>query len=68
MKEKDMKKIAIWMNRVIEEVSNLTLPEDKEERREVWKKHKAVIMENKNLIKISKEVKTFCIKYPLFAK
>lgn len=68
MKEKDMKKIALWMNRVMEEVSDLSLPEDKEERREVWKKHKAAIIKNKNLIKISKEVKTFCSKYPLFAK
>lgn len=67
MKEKDMKKIAAWMNQVIEEVSDLSLPADKEERKVVWKKHKAVIMKNKNLIKISKEVKAYCSKYPLFA-
>jgi len=67
MKEKDMKKIAAWMNQVIEEVGDLSLPEDKEERKEVWKKHKAAIVKNKNLIKISGEVKTFCSKFPLFA-
>lgn len=67
MKEKDMKKIAAWMNQVIEEVSDLSLPADKEERKEVWKKYKAHIMKNNNLIKISKEVKAFCSKYPLFA-
>lgn len=65
MKEKEMKQIAEWMHLAIEEVSNLTLPEDKEERREVWKKHKATIVKNKNLQKIAKEIKAFCVKYPL---
>lgn len=65
MKEKEMKQIAEWMHLAIEEVSNLTLPEDKEERREVWKKHKATIVKNKNLLKIAKEIKAFCVKYPL---
>ncbi len=65
MKEKEMGKIAAWMNQVIEEIGDLSLPADKEERREVWKKHKAAIMKNKNLIKISKEVKEFCKKYDL---
>ena len=67
MKEKEMKKIAAWMNQVIEEVGDLSLPSDKEERKEIWKKHKAAIIKNKNLIKISKEVKVFCSKFPLFA-
>ena len=67
MKEKEMKKVAAWMNEVIKEVSDLSLPEDKEARKEVWKKHKAAIEKNKNLIKISKEVKAFCSKFPLFA-
>ncbi|HSX09614.1 MAG TPA: serine hydroxymethyltransferase [Candidatus Saccharimonadales bacterium] len=65
MKEKEMKKIAVWMNQVIEEVRDLSLPEDKEKRREVWKKHKAAILKNKNLQKISKEVKAMCSKFPL---
>jgi glycine hydroxymethyltransferase len=67
MKEKEMKKIAAWMNQVINEVGDLSLPADKEERREVWKRHKAAIVKNKNLIKISKEVKIMCSKFPLFA-
>lgn len=65
MKEKEMKQIAKWMNQAIEEVGSLSLPEDKEERKEVWKKHKAAILKNKNLLKIAKEVKAFCVKYPL---
>lgn len=65
MKEKEMKKIAFWMNQVIEEIGSLDLPEDKEERREVWKQHKTAIMKNKNLQKIAREVKTMCTKFPL---
>jgi len=65
MKEKEMKKVAFWMNQVIEEIGSLSLPEDKEERREVWKKHKATIMKNKKLIAISKEVKKMCSGFPL---
>ncbi|HVA96982.1 MAG TPA: serine hydroxymethyltransferase [Candidatus Acidoferrales bacterium] len=65
MKEKEMKKIAAWMNQVVDEVSDLSLPADKEERREVWRKHRAVITKNKNLIKISEEVKALCAKFPV---
>jgi len=65
MKEKEMKKIAEWMKQVIDEVSELSLPEDKEERKEVWKNHKAAIIKNKKLIAISKEVKKMCSKFLL---
>lgn len=65
MKEKEMKKIAFWMNQVIEEIGSISLPKDKEERRVVFKKHQATIMKNKNLLKIAKEVKLFCSKFPL---
>ena len=65
MKEKEMKKIAAWMNQVIEEVGDMSLPEDKEARKEVWQKHKAAIVKNKNLLKISKEVKAFCSQFLL---
>ncbi|HWY79060.1 MAG TPA: serine hydroxymethyltransferase [Candidatus Sulfotelmatobacter sp.] len=65
MKEKEMKKIALWMNQAIEEVRELSLPEDKEERRVVWKQHKEKIVKNKNLIKISKEVRTLCTTFQL---
>lgn len=65
MKEKEMKQVASWIDRVINEVSNLVLPEDKEERKIVWKKYKGDIAKNKNLQKIAKEIKAFCVKYPV---
>jgi len=66
MKEKEMIKIAKWMNEAIGEVSNHPFPSDKEKRREFWKKFKAEVYKNKKLIKISKEVKKLCSKFPLF--
>ncbi len=65
MKEKEMKQVAIWINQVVEEVGDLILPEDKEERKLVWKKYKADIVKNKALLKIAKEIKSFCTKFPV---
>ena len=65
MKEKEMRKVAEWMNQVIDEVSSLVLPEDKEERKVVWKQYKADLVKNKRLIGIAKEIKSFCVKYPV---
>jgi glycine hydroxymethyltransferase len=64
MKEKEMKKIAGWINRAIEEVTGQEMPSDKEERREFWKIFKEKIIRNKNLLAIAKEVKTVCAEFP----
>jgi glycine hydroxymethyltransferase len=66
MKEKEMVKIAKWMNETINEVSNYSFPQDKEKRRELWKKFKQEILANKKLLSIGKEVKALCSKFPLF--
>jgi len=66
MKEKEMVKIAKWMNEAIGEVSNHSLPSDKEERKEFWKKFKAEVYKNKKLLSIAKEVRNLCSKFPLF--
>lgn len=65
MKEKDMKKIADWMNRAITEVGDIQLPTDKEKRSEVFKAFKKDVYTNKKLLAIAREVKLFCSKYPL---
>ncbi|MBI2599468.1 serine hydroxymethyltransferase [Candidatus Daviesbacteria bacterium] len=65
MKEKDMIKVASWINRVIEEVAGNELPQDKEQRSEFWKAFKKQVVKNKKLLAISKEVKTFCVKFPV---
>lgn len=65
MKEKDMIKVAAWINEVIEEVAGQDLPKDKEKRSAFWKEFKSRMVKNKKLLKISKEVKTFCNKFPV---
>lgn len=65
MKEKEMVKIANWINRAIDEVANLNFPVEKEQRREFWKKFRADVFKNENLLQIAKEVKILCQKFPL---
>lgn len=65
MKEKEMIRIADWINAAVNEASGEKLPKDKEERSQFWKDFKKRTRGNKNLLKIAEEVKEFCSKYPL---
>lgn len=65
MKEKEMKKVAAWINQVVEEVRGIELSVDKEERKVIWKQFKTTVIKNKKLQAIAKEVKQFCIKFPV---
>lgn len=65
MKEKEMVKIAAWIDRAINEVKNYQLPSQKEERKEYWKKIKKQIATNKNLLKIAQEIKALTTNFPL---
>lgn len=64
MKEREMKKIAVWMNTVMDEVKG-DFPKHKEERSAFWKTFKKGIVKNKTLLSIAKEVKQLCVKFPL---
>lgn len=64
MKEKDMKKVANWFNLVINEVAGEQLPVDKLERSAYFKDFKKRVWKNRNLLKIAKEVRQFCSKFP----
>ncbi len=65
LKEKDMVKVANWMNRAVEEVKGFDLPKDKEERKKLWQKLKVEIVKNKKLLQIAKEIKNFTAKFPI---
>ena len=67
MKEKDMLKIAHWIDQAIDEVSGKQIPTDKEQRSEFWKTFKKQIVNNKNLLKIAKEIKAFAGKFPVLS-
>ena len=65
MKEKEMNKIAQWMNKVVDEVKGIKMPSDKQKRTEFWKEFRKEIWENKKLLGIAKEVKSLCRTFPL---
>jgi len=65
MKEKDMTKIAIWINKVIEEVKNERLPDNKEKRAEFMRGLRQRIAKNKNLLGVAKEVLALTKRFPL---
>lgn len=65
MKEKDMVKIAGWINEVIQLCPKTSLPNTKEKRAVFWKKFKKETALNKKLLSIADEVKTLCLKFPL---
>lgn len=66
MKEKEMVKVAKWINAAITEAQQYQLPAEKEARREFMKTFRAEIVKNKNLLQIAKEVLTLCKNYPIY--
>lgn len=65
LKEKDMKKVAAWINKAVELVTPNEAPTDKEERTLWWKEERKKILANKELLKIGQEVKSFISKFPM---
>jgi len=65
MKEKEMIKVAGWINQAINEVSNNPLPNDKEQRKEFFKKFRGEVYKNKKLLGIAKKIKQLCQKFPV---
>lgn len=65
LKERDMKKVAGWINKTLLEVAGWEAPKDKDERTLWWKTKKQEILKNKNLLKIGGEVKTFTSRFPM---
>lgn len=65
MDEKDMEKVGNWIADVLMEIKSYKLPTDKEERKTYLAKFNKDIAKNKKLVKIAKEVTTFCKKFPI---
>ena len=65
MKEKEMKKVAEFINKAIGEVKGGKLPSVKEERIEFMKKFRGEVINNKRLLEIADEVKDLCQKFPV---
>lgn len=65
MKEKEMKKIGIWITQILNQIKNLQLPQNQEERQAYIKKQKAQLAKNPKLLQIRKEIKIFAQKFPV---
>jgi glycine hydroxymethyltransferase len=65
MKEKDMKRIGLWIGRAIEECASYRLPSKKEDRQAFMIKTRGELSKNKKLLAIAGEVKTFTRRFPL---
>ncbi|HEX6976812.1 MAG TPA: serine hydroxymethyltransferase [Patescibacteria group bacterium] len=65
MKEKEMKKIAVWIASVVNHLEKVQIPEDKDERKTILKEFKSKVKSDKFLLGIAKEVKTLCSKFPV---
>lgn len=65
MKEKEMKRIAEWIKRALEEIRGLDLPKEQDKRRDYLKETKKTLSKNKNLLKIKKEIELFTKKFPV---
>jgi glycine hydroxymethyltransferase len=65
MKERDMIKIAGWINEVIEEVGERSLPKNKEKRTKVLKEFRKELSKNKKLKAISLEIIKFLKKHSI---
>src|SRR3990167_4169807 len=57
LKEKEMIKVASWINETIKEVSRGVLPTNKEQRKEFFKNFRLQVVKNKKLLTIAREVK-----------
>lgn len=66
LKERDMTKVARWINDAVLQVVEEKLPEEKEERIKYWKDFKERVGKNKNLSDIATEVKTLTKKFPIY--
>lgn len=66
LKERDMVKVAKWINDAVLQVVSEKLPDDKEKRSEFMKSYRARVVKNKELLKIAAEVRNLTKKYPIY--
>jgi glycine/serine hydroxymethyltransferase len=65
MKEKEMVKVAKWINEVVEQVKDERLPKEKKARNEFAKQFKKRISQDKWLKQKREEIAEFARQYPV---
>lgn len=66
MWEKEMKKVAVWIKRVSDEIKDFVYIKWKEERKERLKEFRSFIKNSKELSKIRQEIKELCLNFPIY--
>lgn len=66
MKENEMKMIANWIIKIVSEIGNYKLPDNKEERTTYVQKFTEDIKKNETIKKVRQEVMELCKKFPLY--
>ena len=66
MKEKEMKKVAVWISQVAAEIEPFEFPENKEEIKNFLANFHQAVEKNKKLAQIKQEVKVFCKKFSIY--
>jgi glycine hydroxymethyltransferase len=66
MKEKEMTQIGKWIAQVVRHVQHAQMPQDKKMRAKFLKEFRAQADKDPVLLKIAEEVKTLCLRFPLF--
>ena len=67
MTEKDMTKIATWIVKVIDEIKEEKLPDDKTKRSSYLEAFRTRVLANKRITLVGKEIKTFANKFPIYS-
>lgn len=65
MKEEEMKKIATWIARAVNEIKNYQLPENKNEISQYLKEFKEEIVKNKTIQEIKREILDLSKRFPV---
>ena len=65
MREKEMAKIASWINQATDEVKNERLPNSKEKRGQFMKDFRIRVAKNKKLLAIAGQVRTLTKHFPV---
>jgi glycine hydroxymethyltransferase len=65
MREKEIDKISIWIDKILKHLGHREIPEEKEERKVYLDKFRAEVEKDVFLKKIAREVKTLCQKFPI---
>lgn len=65
LKREEIKIIGKWISEIVFEIREFSLPE-KEKRREYMIEFREKLKKNQNILRIKKEVKELCSKFPLY--